>query len=326
MSRSAHQVSFWADARTHAGMGHLGRAAALAARLKSRDVTCELVTDVRPSAAMAPLLEVFTTTMVGSLSDATGDALILDDYRVGDDVAPDVDGPIIRVDDGPARSLSADMIVNPNLGAADDGYVPRLGGRVLAGSPYALLRRHVAQSRPKPDLPVRPVVRRVLVTAGAADPVHATERFIDILASVPGIEVRILVGPLNERASTITANVGALGFEVIVGELDIVPHALWADLALTTLGTTAAELACLGVVNLSTAIDARQLPHLERYEHLGVLVALPWHEVLDVEAGVLALRAIADDPGRRQSLRTSAMEAVDGKGADRVAAAVVELL
>jgi ribosomal protein S18 acetylase RimI-like enzyme len=102
-----------------------------------------------------------------------------------------------------------------------------------------------------------------------------TERFIEALSDLAcGLQTRVLVGPLNPRRDALIALSRRSGSETVVDSASIEEHALWCDLALTCLGGTASELACLGVPNLAVAVHPKQIVHQDRYADLGLIVSL----------------------------------------------------
>jgi spore coat polysaccharide biosynthesis predicted glycosyltransferase SpsG len=333
------RILFLTDGGEDVGSGHLSRCAALAAALRDASVTSRLLQPERAALAGAPWEESFDSVeAIPSLSltpDFTGkavmagvDAVVVDGVALlGELGGAEMSGASYRVviDDGPARPLAADLIVNPNLSATRSGYETFDGGDVLAGPRWALLGPAYGPSRDTG--PVAPAARRILVTCGAADPAGLTERFVEGVARIrTPLETVVVIGPFNPRRDALSARCAELGLETALAPPNLRGLAEGADLALTALGTTATELAFLGVPNVAAAVAARQVSHLHAYEDLGFLSALGWHAELTPDRVAKAIDELAADATRRQAMRSAGIALVDGLGASRVAGAIVSAL
>lgn len=321
-------VAMLVDALPSDGLGHLARCRALALALRDRGIgTLAILEAPLPDAVVAwqaDFDDVWVVDDSRQLERARDCPVVLiDSYRLVPADAPP-DARRVVIDDGPPRSLQADLIVNPNLGAAASDYPSVPGTEVLAGPAHALLRPELLPHRDA--VSARPDVRRVLVTCGATDPTWMTERYLDALDLVEGpLDVRVVVGPANSRLDAITRRAAAGGRVVVPALDDLSAIEAWADMALTTLGVTAAELAYLGVTNLTTAVDERQLPHLARYAEMGFVVGLGWHGDLTPELIAAHISELRGEPRLREALRAASRAAVDGRGAGRVATAIAKL-
>ncbi|MFN8542689.1 MAG: hypothetical protein U0807_00540 [Candidatus Binatia bacterium] len=328
---SAPLVLFRCDAGPAVGLGHLARSAALARALGRAGARTALLTHasrvqaepwLRGFDVVGPAGDVAATLAVARAAQA----LVVDGYDLVDAVyGADVAEPFVRVaiDDGPPRPLGVDLLVEPNLLSDGRGYALAEGAAVVAGAAHALLDPAFAAARVS-SRPVPPQARRVLVTCGAADPAGMTDRWLDALAvCTRRYDVTVVVGPLDPRRDALLARAGREGLAVVTDA--IAPAAVYAaaDLALTTLGGTAAELACLGVPNLAVAVHPRQRPHLARYAEAGIVHAVGWHEDLTTAALAAAIDAAATDPLLRGRLAERGRSLVDGCGAERVAAALL---
>jgi spore coat polysaccharide biosynthesis predicted glycosyltransferase SpsG len=265
-----------------AGLGHRRRMEALAAEATRRGVECVLV----------PL-------GIGEIP--TADVVVVDSYRVrADDRAFANTGVVAAVDDL-ARDLAVDLVVDPSPGAL--GAPHRRARRVLAGSSYALV----------PPLDARVVeadvsepVGRVLVTTGAADAGGIGARVAaSIVAAVPDVDVRLVVGPWG--ATDVPAGVVAVH----------APDGLAAELAaagiVVTAGGVALLEACLlgrPIVALALAANQRQaVSGLERES--AVAAATP-------ETAAEVVAELVTDEHRRIALARAARVAVNGEGAGLV--------
>lgn len=231
------------------------------------------------------------------------DVLVVDSYLRRADELRGCARKVVAVDDLD-RDLDVDLLVDPNP-------PPHHGGRArrrLAGVDYALI------APVDPGDPPAEVVRTVLVTAGAADTAGTGARLAAALVDVlPEVEVRLVVGQWGDgRVPPGVVPVRAPG-----GLEDELRR---ADLVVSAAGVTLLEACLLGrpVVTFVTADNQRR--SAAGAAAAGAVVHVPLEAV---PAAVVALEA---DAAARRALAARAAVYVDGRGPDRVAEAVLELV
>lgn len=333
--KNAGAILFRCEATAAIGLGHLARDASLSAALRSAGARTVLLTSHAVPATAQTWLDRFDEhAVVGDDPAATwaevarcrASALIVDGYDLGDAFFSGASGStaapaVVRVvvDDGPARRFDADLVVEPNLGSGPDGYATAPGGRVLAGSSFALLAPGWASARTRLR-PTAPRAHRILVSCGGSDPTGMTSRWLDaIRLTNESLEIRVVIGPLNPLRDEMVELARERNAEPLVGVDDLVDHALWCDLALTTLSGTASELACLGVPNLVVSIHPKQIPHLARYSARGFVMPMGRSDEFKPGAAAPVIKSIVADASARTRMREAGMAAVDGLGAPRLA-------
>jgi spore coat polysaccharide biosynthesis predicted glycosyltransferase SpsG len=238
---------------------------------------------------------------LGAGAPPTGDVVVVDSYRVrADDRAFARSGVVAAVDDL-ARDLAVDLVVDPSPGAL--GAAHRRARRVLAGSAYALVPPLDARVS---EAPVDVPVDRVLVTTGAADAGGiGAEIAASLVAVLPDIEVRLVVGPWG--ATDVPAGVVPVH----------APEGLALELAAAGIVVTAGGVALLEACLLGRPIVALALAGNQRQAVVGlerenaVMVATS-----ETVAG--AVTALVKDDHRRIALARAARVAITGDGAERV--------
>jgi spore coat polysaccharide biosynthesis predicted glycosyltransferase SpsG len=255
--------------------------------------------------------------------------IVLDSYDLDGAFQKAVAGAGHRVlaldDHGHAGRYHADLVLNQNAGADADLYAQREPTtRLLLGPRYALLReefrRWAADTRPAP-----PRARRVVVTLGGSDPDNVSARVLDGLAAVPGpLEVLLLVGPANRHRSSLERAATACRHpvEIAAGVRDMAMRLAWADLAVSAAGSTVLELARVGTPQVLIVLADNQAPGAAAMARDGLAVNLGRHTSVDPDTIAAAVAALADDAERRQELSRRSRELVDGRGTDRVLAAM----
>jgi len=229
-------------------------------------------------------------------------------------------------DNGEIGSYVDDLVINQNRHASPALYAQRTGHtRLLLGTEYALLRREFRGWRGPPrTFPAS--ARQLLVTLGAADPLNVTADVIACIgpALAANTEIVVVVGGSNPHADAIATEAAQLPHCRLVrdpgGEMARLMAA--ADLAVCAGGSTMWEMACMGVpfIPIVIADNQRQAAAAiarDGYPAIGraaVLRELP-----------AAVAALAADAGRREALSRRGRQLVDGRGAERVCAALREL-
>jgi UDP-2,4-diacetamido-2,4,6-trideoxy-beta-L-altropyranose hydrolase len=229
-------------------------------------------------------------------------------------------------DNGEIGDYVDDLVINQNRHASPALYAQRAAHtRLLLGTEYALLRREFRSWQGLPrTFPA--VARNVLVTLGAADPLNVTADVIACIgpALAADAEIVVVVGGSNSHADAIAAEAARLPHCRLVrdpgGEMAGLMAA--ADLAVCAGGSTMWEMACMGVPFIPIVIAGNQCQAVAAMGGDGYPTVEGAAVARDLPATVAAL---AGDPGRREALSRRGRQLVDGRGAERVCAALREL-
>lgn len=226
-----------------------------------------------------------------------------------------------------ACDIPVDFLVAPYaLAEVDKARLAKVGCQVLCGPDYTLLSPDYiggADRAPRAD------ADRVLVTCGGSDPLSWTPVVLAALESIAGhLSVRVIVGPLFSpplRAEIAKCAAASRHHVDIVDAPDsLAAHMQWCDVAIAASGLTKYELAATGTPTILFSIDAfhdennRAFAALQVTEDLG---ASP-----SPTAIAAAARGLLADRGRRATISASARTVVDGRGAQRLIAKIMEKL
>jgi spore coat polysaccharide biosynthesis predicted glycosyltransferase SpsG len=282
------------------GGGHLGRSLALCEALRDRGAEVVLIGDDvdeiwrrrwrAAGAAMAP---------VGDGTDV--DAVVLDGYRFGPDtqLAVPSEAVLVVVDDrGQVDIERADLVLDQNLGASPVAGWPE-GAELLLGPPFCLVRRDVVGARPSSPRDGETPPHEVLVSAGARPP----ESWWSLLEAAV-----VAAGSVPHR---------------LEGVEGVGPVLAGSEVALLASGTTLWDALCVGVPSVVVSFVPNQAPIARAAGTAGV--ALDGGDGDGVSPASLAgsLRGLLESSTERRRLSRAGMELVDGRGADRVAAALL---
>jgi spore coat polysaccharide biosynthesis protein SpsF (cytidylyltransferase family)/spore coat polysaccharide biosynthesis predicted glycosyltransferase SpsG len=345
--RALARVAFWIDYGPRIGAGHLTRARALADALAIQGIRSKFffrsqgfpqggAADPRLEELVPNGHEGFAASLGRAAADYGASCAVLDNYSATPEDAGAVRSGGIRlaVVDDLCRPWDADLIVNPNAGASREPYLAAgTGAELLAGCEYALIPRELvarAAATPREAPAGRP---RVLVVFGGSDPAGLTAATCTgLLESGAGLELEVVLGPLvpEEGRRAVRELVGGAEPVLRVHEspASLAPMFQRAHLAVGAGGITKYELALFGVPAVLVAVADNQVASCRALSRAGaceyVGEAFGPAAVGTAELVERAVRLLADEP-RRRAIALAASAAVDGGGAQRVAAAVAKL-
>ena len=327
-----------ADGSATVGLGHVMRLLALGQAWVDAGGLVEAVVE-----APEPLLERYRSEGfdVRPTDDDLGDLLRADPTAVAAvDLADLGLDDLGRLSTAASRTLVVDdmallseypvgLVLNQNAHADPQRYRVRGAGRLLLGLPYVLLRR---EFRSVPDRTVAPAARRLLVTFGGGDPTGMTARTLEAIATLPaharaGLEVRAVVGAANAAAAEIAKAASTATPTVVVERAvkDMTEVMMWADLAITSGGSTVWELARTGCPALVLSTVPAEIVLAEGLRAVALFDTLGPAADLDQERlGAAIASRLGDAPWRRQMARRG-QDLVDGHGAARVVEALAAL-
>jgi len=338
-------VAFRCDGSPAMGSGHVVRCLAIARAL--RDAGAESIFAMRElgggfvdMAAQAG----FTTKVlgVGPASEADDAAQTLSAIPAVDWIAVDnyalardweralraKTGRIAAIADRDQRAHDADLLIDPNLGAAPADYAGRVPAacEILAGPAYAPLRTQFATARDAD--PVRRLgLRRVLICMGGADPANATSMAVEgalRARKAADFAIEIVLGGANPHRAAIEALcAGHRNIDIAVAVDDMAQRMARADLFVGSGGSMSWERATLGLPGVTVAIADNQIPLGEALARAGADLYLGPVETMRVEDFAAAIATFARTPALLEGHSARIAPICDGGGAARIAAALL---
>ncbi len=329
MMRTLALAQAWIDAGGRGRWFVVGAPPALLERIGAEGI--EVVRIAAPAGSRED-----AATLRAALFDDPGAVAVVDGTQFDDSYLAhlaETGRRVMLVDDTPGRAAyPVGLVLNQNAHADPADYPDDGSTRFLLGTRYVLLRREFGAAPPPRTIPQ--VARHLLVTFGGADPTGMTRRTVDGLRRLPAtirreVEVQLIVGSANADGTQIEAAAAdpGLGFTAIVERAvtDMPARMAWADLAITSGGSTVWELARMGC----PALVVETVP-VERLLVAGLVkVGLFGHlgpgATLDDGRMAHAIAAKAKDRPWRTEMSALGMRLIDGAGARRVVDALAEL-
>lgn len=352
-------VYFRTDGNSHIATGHLVRCLSIAdacfslgmkvcflvsdqeskALLQSFDPACRFPVRILETAVYDdPERELPELTVVLSDSDArvTHDdiLLFLDSYFVTEHYLSAVRAvaKVAYLDDLQLFDYPVDLLINydviPESRSATYQAAYQNAARTLLGASYTPLRAQFTNLQPY----CRDRVSNILVTTGGSDPYHFCLRLIAAFRENSFLhlcQLHVVVGRLNEDKDKLYKLADELPFlQLHENVSDMASLMTSCDLAVSAAGTTLYELCAAGVPSMSFCLADNQLTAAKTFEEAGIIpcagdIRYSCDEALDRIMDFVTY--MSENFQKRKAAHETMRRLVDGKGAVRIAEALIEM-
>jgi len=268
--------------------------------------------------------------MTADLAQKMGsDWVVVDGYHFGSNYQRIIKESGLRLlfidDNGRADHYYADIVLNQNLHANEYLYRKREPyTKLLLGTEYVLLRREFWPWRGwKRKIPE--VAHKVLVTLGGSDPDNVTLKVIQALQQIEQLETVVVIGGSNLHYEELSSALESNGSTDLKKDVKNMPELFaWADLAISSAGTTTWELAFMGLPSLLLILAENQVKVAEQLESVGIAMNLGLHDLLRAPDVIREVTPLLFDVDLRASMAELGRRAVDGFGVGRILNALSE--
>ncbi|MDA8090437.1 MAG: UDP-2,4-diacetamido-2,4,6-trideoxy-beta-L-altropyranose hydrolase [Nitrospiraceae bacterium] len=325
-----------ADATAQMGTGHLMRCLALGQAVKDRGVEVSVITNCSNPGLLEKVRQEdfnlhyfepltskadieFTRKLVQS---HPGSWVVLDGPLFDSSYQKSLKAAgcnVVSIDDMAKLShYWADIIINQNLHGEDMTYSCEPYTRVLAGADYVILRRQFLYFRGIPKR-IFDKAERILIMMGGSDPENITGGILSVLSSseISGLNLTVVAGAANTYIEEIKAIIGASNMNArLIQNAPNMPELMeWADMAITSGGTTVWELAFMGVPSIVITTSEIEEYLVSGLQKKGLFWTTGWFEQKKLIPMFLSL--INDKVARNEmSLKSKAL--IDGFGCERI--------
>lgn len=334
-------VLFRCDGSPELGLGHVVRSLALADQLH-RAHGCRPVFAMRSGPLGFSMVEEqgyrvvkapkggpplnYPRWMVDVTQSLGAAALVLD---VRDDLSKDTLGElrghgvlVVTIDDPSDRRLAADLAFYPPVPQVRRMDWTGFTGELYSGWKWVVLRSEFARRPAK--MPCRR--RMVLVTMGGSDPHGLTLRAVQALGGLDDKFDAVVVlgrGFCHHEALGRLISGARRPYQMRQDVEDMPGLMAKADLAIASFGVTAYELAAMGVPAIYLCLTPDHAEAASAFVEAGMAISLGLYTEVSEEAAGEAMALLLRDTGRRASMVHQAILRVDGRGAERVADAIL---
>lgn len=228
----------------------------------------------------------------------------------------------------PAR-LCADILIFPSVISEENLCQRGFGGKVFSGANYIPVADSYVKVRTQASrLKLRPPFQ-ILVTMGGSDPNQLTYKVVSSLLPMGEfLCVKVVIGPAfsADRRLASLEKQKLPNVEFIRGADDLSGIMVESHVAITALGTTIHELACVGVPTIIIANFSFDKEHMAVYRRLKINIPLGYYKDITAQDIRNAVRGLISAPQRWDKLRKRSRNIVKGNGANRIAAIIKDTL
>lgn len=238
---------------------------------------------------------------------------------------------LMVLDDLADRPHVADLLLDQNFGrqAADYKSILPAGTKILAGAQNALLRPDFAAHRAAAltARQTRPL-RHLLIAMGGIDLPDVTSRLLTALpgTALPGdLRITVVMGaaaPALDRVRALAADL-PWTCDVAVNVTDMAALMADADLAIGAVGGTTWERCAVGLPTLMVIIADNQTPAATALDRAGAAILIGREDDPVLIPNLQAALTDMTDTAARRALAARTAEICDGRGTDRVVAALL---
>jgi spore coat polysaccharide biosynthesis predicted glycosyltransferase SpsG len=337
------RVLFVADAFPAAGLGHVVRSTALAAALGRVGVSSVFLVNPHPSvleklgragSALADEAhdwdgQIHPDVLARVARQSGCSVVVVDSYRADDHAFATLRAAglfVVAIDDLAREPCSCHLVVNGGAHAPALRYRSSSGDTLfLLGSEYALIRQELWEP---PVRQCRARVQRVLVTLGGG---ASTDLVGDVLGRLDRVsdefDVTVIQGPFSGSwpgPASAPCSPAKRNIRIVTDPPAVLDLMRDADIAVCGGGQTLYELAALGTPAVVLQLAANQA------DSLRAVVASGAARLADADSALASVEQIVHElceyADRRAAMSEAGQRLVDGRGAIRVARALLDHL
>lgn len=336
-----------ADGGSKIGLGHIMRCISIAtAMLDAGEEVCFIMADESAKVFLEDRglkyhilgtdyrqMESEAEKLIPVLEQENPGLILVDSYQVTENYLRALGeyAPVAYLDDMGKISYPLDVIINYNIFAAPELYQNR-----WRKVPVPLLGTEYAPLRPEfqnVEYRVRDKVQAVLITTGGSDKFNLAGRFLDAILerkALQKIDCYVVSGVYNSNLSYLEKRAKEKdNVHICQNVANMCELMKKCDIAVTAGGSTMYELSAVGVPMLCFSFVDNQEQIVRGFEEKNLVAFagdyLKQHDEM-IRTGVEALQQLAEDLEARKSYSRRLREAVDGKGASRIAAALIRMI
>ena len=343
-------IVFRADGNDKVGYGHVFRCLSIADALSTRGEKCtfllageDMLPWVKDRGHEARILgtryddmESEIPCLASVLRELSPRMIVVDSYYVTEKYLNSLMEltKVAYVDDLASFPYPAMLLINYNVYGPSYDYrsiyekAQKSLPELLLGPTYVPLRK---QCQGLPARKVRERVKDVLISTGGTDPLHlamALMRKISRDQESKNIHFHFLVGSGNPDKETLFQLAEELENVSIHYNLpEVTSLFMKCDLAISASGSTLYELCACGTPTVTYAMADNQLPGNLAFESMGLMISAGDLRTIENREEILwsAMEQLSSNLEKRMELSQKMQAIVDGKGADRLAKALLEL-
>jgi len=241
---------------------------------------------------------------------------------------------IATIDDPSDRRLEADLAFYPPVPQVEEMDWSRFNGQLFVGWKWVLLRKQFAGNSESHSDFSSPCLSNahppeLLITMGGSDPNGLTLKAVRSLDLVKfPFHATIILGPGFAHDGTLSELLEKVIFSytILRNVEDMAGIMKKADLALSSFGGTAYELATMGVPGIYYALTDDHARSASVFEKNGMGINLGSYEKIKDRDVVRTVEKLIQDIKIRVNFAKNCLENMDGLGAERIATTIFKII
>lgn len=345
---SNKEVIIWTKGGKGIGLGHIRRCLIIAQELHQKDVKVLFLVNDDPSATEWIKKEGFNY----EISSFTEQEFLNTDTANKSLFLIDTKKPIaelirtlkkkgyktILMDNITNARLEADIVIFPTPIYDSNLDWSRFNGKLFAGAEYVPVAQSFLEMRNKIKQKTLQPPYQILVTMGGSDPNHLTYKVVSSLIGLTDsnpspithypLLIKVIIGPAFSPDPSLDAleAINDESLEFIRGIDDLSSIMAESHIALTALGTTIFELACMGVPAILIANYKADEADMIAFKRLGIALPLGHHETVSDFDIRQAVENLLKGVILWENMSKRGKILIDGYGAKRIADIVEDCL
>jgi spore coat polysaccharide biosynthesis predicted glycosyltransferase SpsG len=240
---------------------------------------------------------------------------------------------IITIDDASNRRIAADLAFYPPVPQVERLDWCGFTGERFVGWDWVLVRPEFARCRRKLDRlvvegnaePQNPVPASVLLTMGGSDPAGLTLKALQALDQIEQ-ELSVLVvlgrGYMQQLKLEEWLKQARRSYHLHFDVQDMAALMANADLAITSFGVTAYELAAMGVPSIYYCLSEDHCASASAFVEAGIAINLGQHTQVSERNAIEAIESMIKEIHLRFNIKDVAFESIDGRGIQRISSLI----
>ena len=217
------------------------------------------------------------------------------------------------------KNYSADIIVNQNINGNEFNYSCNNKTKLLLGSSYAIIRDDFMNYNMSS---VREFSNpsNLLITLGGSDPYNFSKTLVTILNGFNDrkLNIKVIIGSLIDNTDiNFNSSYHELNYiEILPSDMPELME--WADIAISSGGSTPWELTFMGLPALVICFAHNQINSMEYLHQYGSIINLGWYSDLTENKLLIEMENLLNDEFLRKKMSEKGTNLIDGSGRKRI--------
>jgi UDP-2,4-diacetamido-2,4,6-trideoxy-beta-L-altropyranose hydrolase len=224
--------------------------------------------------------------------------------------------------------LEADSVIYPTAIYENNMDWKGFKGTIYGGAKYIPIARSFIEMRKQAADKKLRLPYQVLVTMGGSDPNQLTGKIVAalLMSQVP-MHIRVAIGPAfsSDHLLDSIANRHQQNVQFVEGKDDLSTDMAESHVAITALGTTIFELACMGVPAIIVANYKSDEMDMIAFKKLGIALPLGYHALISDFQIRETMVNLLENKGLWGNMSQKGKMLIDCNGAERIADIVEKL-